>query len=137
MPLTPTISIGNSCEGFHRCIVTLENLEEVENAHQAQGLHRELGRLHQFDVPATLLGGSQKAHQQANPAGIDHGHFGQVDHNASVAAAQCLLDGLAQAVNCWACAESSPELNDLYLCALTDVDVQAILLVEVLRSQRN
>jgi hypothetical protein len=114
-PSNPTIWLGNSHEGFHRRIVIFENLEEVENAYQAQALHRELGRLHQFDVPPTLLGASQKAHQQANSAGIDHGHFSKVDHNASVAATQCLLDGLTQAVNGGADPEGSPELNDLYL----------------------
>jgi hypothetical protein len=113
--LNPTIWLGNSPEGFHRSIVILENLKEVENAYQAQALHCELGRLHQFDVPPTLLGASQKAHQQSNSAGIDHGHFSKVDHNASVSATQCLLDGLAQAVNSGANPKSSSELNDLNL----------------------
>src|ERR1700687_4980306 len=78
LPLNPTIWICNSYEGFHRRIVILENLEEVENAYQPQALHRELGRLDQFDVPPTLLGVSQRAHQQSNSAGIDHGHFRKV-----------------------------------------------------------
>src|SRR5208282_798 len=123
----PTRGVGNLSKGVHRGVVVIENLEQIENAHQTQSLDCEFVRLHQLDVPAELLGRSQKAHQQANSAGIDHGHFGQVEHNASVATAHCLLDGLAQAVHGLPHPERSSELNDLYLGTLTHVDVQTIL----------
>src|SRR5208282_822293 len=119
--------MGNLSKGVHGRVVVIENLEQVENTHQTQSLDCEFVWLHKLDVPAELLGGSQKAHQQANPAGIDHGHFGQVEHNTSVAAAHCLLHGLAQAIHRLAHPERSSELNNLYLRTLSHVDVQTIL----------
>jgi hypothetical protein len=67
--------------------------------------------LYELDVPATLLGQSQKLYQQTNPAGINHGNLSEVDDNASIPAAKCILDGLAQAVHGGTRFERSPKLN--------------------------
>jgi hypothetical protein len=41
---------------LHRCVLVLEDLEEVQHANQLQGLHHELGRCDQLHAAAALLG---------------------------------------------------------------------------------
>jgi hypothetical protein len=120
--------IGNSSERLHCSRIIVENLEQVENPDQAQGLQREFGGLYQLDVSAALLGRGQKAHQQTDSAGIDHGHLGEIYDDASVSAADCLLHDLAQIVHGGTDPERSPKLDYLHLRVLPNIDVQAFLL---------
>ena len=49
-----------SGERFYRRFVTVENLEQIENTHQAQSLYRKFRGLYQLDRSAALLDRSEK-----------------------------------------------------------------------------
>jgi len=104
-----------SGERFYRRFVTVENLEQIENTYQAQSLYRKFRRLYQLDRSAALLDRSEKLHQQANSAGIDHVNFGQVQGDSILAIGQCFLKGLAQLVDRRAHSKRPPKLHDLHL----------------------
>jgi hypothetical protein len=40
---------------LHRSVVVIKNLEQIENAHQAQGLHGEFRGLRELEVPTFCL----------------------------------------------------------------------------------
>src|ERR1700730_6912155 len=53
----------------------IENFEKAQHAHQLENLHHKFGGVQQLQGASTLLGGGEVAHQKANGARIDHGHF--------------------------------------------------------------
>src|SRR5215470_6321416 len=76
--------VVRSGEGGDSGRLIIENLKQVQNANQAQGLDGELGGVNQLDGPTTLLGRGHALDQNANPAGIDHRHFREVDYDLRV-----------------------------------------------------
>jgi hypothetical protein len=117
-------SICHSRKGFHSPVVVVEYLEQLEDAHQSQGLHCKLGRLHQLQAAATLLGCGQKTDEQADSTGIDHSYLGKIEDNAGVSVTEGLFHGLSEVIDRGAHAQLAAELNHLYLRTLTDVDIQ-------------
>src|SRR6184192_3081873 len=82
------LSLGELSERLYRLIFILKDLEQINYAHQLQSLQGEFGRLHQLHRAPALFGAGQRTHQNADPAGVDHGHFFQVQHHGVVAILQ-------------------------------------------------
>ena len=64
------------------------NVENIEDADQFEGLHDHFGRFQEFDGPALLLCGSEKAYQHADAARIDHGNFFEIQDEAGFASGE-------------------------------------------------
>src|SRR5271169_99699 len=103
----------------------IEDLEQIDQAHDLQRLQGELGGTDQLEAAATRLGSGEGADQQADAAGIDHGDLGDVDHQAVIAGLEQFLHGLPEAVHRLSDLEVPAQPDDLCLPLLANVDIQA------------
>jgi len=101
------------------------NFKNIEDANQFEGLHSELGWIEKFQGAALLLRGGEKADQQANAAGVDHGDFFEVEDEARSAGAEEIRKGLAEFVRRLAEDQLAAQLDNFHLSLSTDFDVQS------------
>src|SRR4051812_30804961 len=69
------------------------DLEEVEQADDLEGLHRELRGIHELEGAAALLGDSEQADKRADAARVDHGNVRDVDDDVAIAVPKKVFDG--------------------------------------------
>src|SRR5262245_13256560 len=114
------MSVGK--EGLNRLVLVGKDLEQIQHADQLQSLNHELGWGHQLYGAAALLGRGHSLDQNSNAAGVDHGHFREVDRNARVAGGQRVFYSLAEGVHPDAQADGAAKLNNLNFRKPADAD---------------
>ena len=103
----------NLVEGRGGFFFALKDFKEVEKADHFQGLHREIGGLDELQGAAFLLGGSLRPDEEADAAGVDHGDFSEVDHEAVVAGVEGLLDGTTEGIDGFPQSETATQTDYL------------------------
>jgi hypothetical protein len=82
---------ARSLERGDRLRQILVSRKEIQQSHHLKRLNCELGRLEQADATPALFCSSQVANQHANAAGVNRGHFLDIENNLVMRLAEQLV----------------------------------------------
>jgi len=111
--------------GGYGCLGVVVDVKNIKDANQFESLNNHLGWIQKFYGTTLLLCGGEKADQQPDAAGIDHGNFFEVQDETRFSGGEEIGEGSGKLVRRLAEDQLTAQLDKFDLSLSTYFDVQS------------